>query len=248
MTRRASCWSASWRSASASSATSTPTPSRRAPGSAACWSSLGDSDRARTLLESALAGLESVRGEEHPDLAEALSGLGELWRQDGNEKRARRYIDRLVAIERTHHGDEHPALASAQALLGEVLLLAERPAAAKASFARARAILEAENRAPTPMLARVLTGLAVCELATEQAGNAIPLLERALTIHTERPGDPLYLARARFALARALWSTRADRTRALTLGQQADEALARLGARADTDRAAVKKWLESDGP
>jgi serine/threonine protein kinase/tetratricopeptide (TPR) repeat protein len=209
---------------------------------------LGQGDRARALLESALAALESVRGEDHPDLAEALSGLGALWREDGGEKRARRYLDRLVAIERKHHGSEHLAVATAQGLLGEVLLLAERPAAAKASFARARAILEAESRAPTPMLARVLTGLALCELATEQAGNAIPLLERALTIHTERPGDPLYLARTRFALARALWSTRADRTRALTLGQQADEALTRLGPRAEADLAAVKKWLESDGP
>jgi Tfp pilus assembly protein PilF len=119
---------------------------------------------------------------------------------------------------------------------------------AKASFTRARAILEAEGRAPTPMLARALTGLALCELATEQPGNAIPLLERALTIHSERPGDPLYLARTRFALARALWDTRTDRTRALTLGQQADEAMARLGTRAQDDLAAVRKWLESDGP
>lgn len=209
---------------------------------------LGDVERARPLLEDALAALEGLRGQEHPDLVGALSGLGALWRQDGGEKRARRYLDRLVAIERAQHGGEHPALAAAHVQLGEALLLADRPAAAKASFGRARTILEAEGRAPTPMLARVLTGLALCELATEQAGNAIPLVERALTIHTERPGDPLYLARTRFALARALWSTRADRTRALTLGQQVDEALARLGPRAEADLAAVRKWLESDGP
>jgi serine/threonine protein kinase/tetratricopeptide (TPR) repeat protein len=209
---------------------------------------IGAADRARTLLEGALTALEGLRGAEHPDLAGALSGLGVLWRQDRGEKRARRYLDRLVAIARTQYGDEHPAVAVAHGQLGEALLLAERPAAAKASFTRARAILEAEGRAPTPTLARVLTGLAMCELATEQAGNAIPLLERALTIHTERPGDPLHLARTRFALARALWSTRADRTRALTLGQQTNKALARLGPRAQSDLAAVKKWLESDGP
>jgi serine/threonine protein kinase/tetratricopeptide (TPR) repeat protein len=208
---------------------------------------LGATDRARALLEGALAALEGLRGLEHPDLAVALSGLGALWREDG-EKRARRYLDRLVAIERKQYGGEHPAVAAAQTQLGETLLLAERPAVAKASFTRARAILEAEGRAPTPMLARALTGLALCELATEQPGNAIPLLERALTIHSERPGDPLYLARTRFALARALWDTRTDRTRALTLGQQADEAMARLGTRAQDDLAAVRKWLESDGP
>jgi Tfp pilus assembly protein PilF len=94
----------------------------------------------------------------------------------------------------------------------------------------------------------VLTGLGVCEIDASEAQKAVPLLERALTVHAERPGDPVHLARTRFALARALWASRADRTRALTLGQQAEQALAGLGPRAARELKDVQKWLESDGP
>jgi hypothetical protein len=138
-------------------------------------------------------------------------------------------------------------VAAADGELGEALLVVDSPAGARPSFVRARAILEAEGRAPTPMLARVLTGLAVSELDAGEAQKAVPLLERALTIHTERPGDPVYLARTRFTLARALWASRADRTRALTLGQQAEQALVGLGPRAARELRDVQKWLESDG-
>jgi serine/threonine-protein kinase len=209
---------------------------------------LGDRERARPLLDSALLVLENARGANHPDLAPTLSGLGALFREDGNEKRARRALERQVGILRQHLGEDHPAVATADGELGEAQLIGDRPAAARPSFVRARAILEAEGRAPTPMLARVLTGLALSELAADEADKAIPLLERALTIHTERPGDPLHLAHTRFALARALWASRTDRTRALTLGQQAEQALAGLGPRAARELEDVKKWLESDGP
>jgi serine/threonine protein kinase/tetratricopeptide (TPR) repeat protein len=208
---------------------------------------LGDRERARPLLESALAALEKARGENHPDLAPALSGLGALWREENNERRVRRVLDRQLAILRQHLGDAHPAVAAADDELGEALLVVDSPSGARPSFARAREILEAEGRKPTPLLARVLTGLAVCELDAGEAQKAIPLLERALTIHTERPGDPVHLARTRFALARALWASRADRTRALTLGQQAEQALSGLGPRAARELKDIQKWLESDG-
>jgi serine/threonine protein kinase/tetratricopeptide (TPR) repeat protein len=208
---------------------------------------LGDRERARPLLESALTALESARGENHPDLAPALSGLGALWREESNERRVRRALERQLAILRQHLGDAHPAVAAADGELGEALLVVDSASGARPSFVRARAILEAEGRAPTPMLARVLTGLAVSELDAGEAQKAVPLLERALTIHTERPGDPVYLARTRFTLARALWASRADRTRALTLGQQAEQALVGLGPRAARELRDVQKWLESDG-
>ncbi|HWN68680.1 MAG TPA: tetratricopeptide repeat protein, partial [Haliangium sp.] len=209
---------------------------------------LGDRASARPLLESALAALESARGDNHPDLVPALSGLGALWREEDSERRVRRVLERQLGILRQHVGEDHPAVARADSELGEALLIVDGAAGARPSFVRGRAILEAEGRAPTPMLARVLTGLAQCELDVGEAAKAIPLLERALTIYTERPGDPLHLARARFTLARALWASRTDRTRALTLGQQAEQALAGLGARGAKELAAVKKWLESDGP
>jgi eukaryotic-like serine/threonine-protein kinase len=209
---------------------------------------LGDRERARPLLESALLALESARGPNHPDLAPALNGLGALWREENNQRRMRRALERQLGILRQQLGEDHPAVAAADSELGEALLLVDSPAGARPSFVRARAILEAEGRAPTPMLARVLTGLAVCELDADEAQTAVPLLERALTIHTERPGDPVHLARTRFALARALWASRADRTRALTLGQQAEQVLAGLGPRAARELKEVQKWLESDGP
>jgi serine/threonine protein kinase/tetratricopeptide (TPR) repeat protein len=209
---------------------------------------LGDRERAQALLEDALAALERAHGENHLALAPALSGLGALWREHRSEKRARRFLERLVGILRQHLGEDHPAVAAADAELGEALLVLERAAAARPAFERARDVLEAEGRAPTPVLARVLTGLAECELAADAPEQAVPLLERALTVHGELPGDPVHLARTRFALARALWAGRADRTRALTFGQQAEQALAGLGPRASRELEAVREWLESDRP
>ena len=92
-----------------------------------------------------------------------------------------------------------------------------------------------------------LTGLGQTLLGLAKPGDALPLLERALTIRTTHQVDPADLADTRFALARALWIAPAaqdrDRPRARTLAEQAHAAFASLGDAQKAKLAEVQTWL-----
>ena len=98
-----------------------------------------------------------------------------------------------------------------------------------------------------PDLAYPLTGLGQSLLGLTKPADALPLLERALTLRTTHEIDPALLAKTRFALARALWTTPAtqgrDRPRARTLAEQARDAYAALGDATKTELAEVQTWL-----
>jgi hypothetical protein len=70
------------------------------------------------------------------------------------------------------------------------------------------------------------------------------LLERALAMRESYPEDPLEVARTRFALARALWDTRADRARAVELADKARLAYTEAGDVKREQLAAVEEWLK----
>ena len=76
--------------------------------------------------------------------------------------------------------------------------------------------------------------------------GALPFLEQALKIRTEREPQPGLVAEAQFSLARALWDSGRDRTRAGTLAMSAARAYAGGGQARDQQRVAV--WLESHKP
>jgi hypothetical protein len=77
-------------------------------------------------------------------------------------------------------------------------------------------------------------------LGLDRAGDAIPPLERALATPESPSGlSKLDRARARFALAQALWSARRDRPRARALAEEAGEGMARSTA----DGKKLAAWL-----
>ena len=72
---------------------------------------------------------------------------------------------------------------------------------------------------------------------------AVGRLERALSLREARPGKPEELAETQLALARALWTRRRDRKRAIDLATQAVKGFEAAGERASRERDAAAAWL-----
>ena len=70
-------------------------------------------------------------------------------------------------------------------------------------------------------------------------------LERALPLRQLPGGDPLDLARTRFALARALHGSGGDEQRATQLAQSALTALQKGGKPAAREAAEIEQWLRT---
>ena len=95
----------------------------------------------------------------------------------------------------------------------------------------------------------VLTQIGRVHLAAGKAPLAVAPLERAVAIFKKASARPAEAADARFALARALWTTRAagrdegERPRAIGLAGEAREGYAADGPGSAAARAAVEAWL-----
>jgi serine/threonine-protein kinase len=84
-------------------------------------------------------------------------------------------------------------------------------------------------------------GMGASKLAQGLPSAAIPLLSEALEIRRQPGSDAVLLADTQFALARALWQSNGDRTRARDLATAAGETY-RTERRAQPERT-VETWL-----
>jgi len=94
-----------------------------------------------------------------------------------------------------------------------------------------------------PYVGLTLVGLSESHEATGDATRAIPEAERGLKL-VSSGGDQVQLARARYILAKALWSANRDRDRARELAEQARRGFAAGGVAASKGLAAVDGWLD----
>jgi tetratricopeptide (TPR) repeat protein len=207
----------------------------------------GEHERAHTLFERALAIREEALGPGHPDVAASLANLGIVLQSQGKHEDALALYVRALGILEQALGPEHPDVAYTLVNLGTVAQLQGNYESARSSYARALAILE-EALGPThPAVATSLVGLGEVLLALDDPTEALPLLERALAMHTLHEIDPASLAYTRFTLACALWAAApraADHPRARALAEQALAAYALLGDAAQAERTAVQAWLD----
>ncbi len=172
--------------------------------------------RAITLLESATGGNDRDIGYPLLNLGVGLSDLGQL-------VEARERLERVRELWDTSLGPEHPDTGYAALALGKVRFLAGDAEGARESYARALTVWEQTLPEDHPLLAYALTGLGRSQLALSNVPEAVGSLERALSIRDDDDEDRLNLAETSLALARALWVTGADTTRALELAAQARE-------------------------
>jgi len=188
------------------------------------------------------------KGELSPHLASVyLKTSGLLALDHGDHERARDDLSR--ALTPFDRGREPLHLTNIAEGLGWLALEEDDLDRAAEFFERSLAIHE---RLATPLDVRLDTvaGVAGLELARGQAAEARARLEAALApIDTTTSEQPWLLARARFALARALAPSpeRDDRRRALSLAERACESLT-VGHFEDGLRIEIEAWIDDYDP
>ncbi len=178
-------------------------------------------------------------GPDHPSTGTAWFRLGNVALKEGRAAEAHADYQKTLDIWTAKLGAEHPSVAVALDGRGDALFAEGKLAAALSDYRRAGAMLEKALGPNHPDLADSLIGIGLCELATGATKRAVPPLQRALALR-EKDAEPLELARARFALARALVSS--DKPRATVLASQAQKAYARSAAGNARELAEIAKF------
>ena len=187
---------------------------------------LGMYDKARRLLEQALAGARQSLGPEHVRVAHALADLGVVQVDLGDYAAAGRTLERALAMRRTLLGPEHPDVAITLAELGRVYQDQGMSARAEALHREAltirRKVLGEQHRETAVSQSDLAS---VLRLKGDLAG-AESLLRRTLETNrkTRGPGHPNTAITmhdlALVAAARGDWTTAESQLRTVLAMQQ----------------------------
>jgi tetratricopeptide (TPR) repeat protein len=186
----------------------------------------GEVERAIELEQRALGIVSRNLGPSHPSVADAEATIGiSLY---GQEKAAlaEPHMRRAVAIT--------DGMVSAEAFvpylygLGDILVAEGKLDEGLAQFQRALDLLSKNHPPDDPILRMSLTGIGEIYVATGRAPDGTKYLERALALPED--GDEGATARGKFALAQALYGTRAGRSRAKGLATEAKATLEKSGS------------------
>lgn len=204
---------------------------------------LGRHEEALASLLEALEIREQALGPESPGVVIVLNELGHLWLDMGELSQALDAHQRALAYGTHALDSNHSHVAEAWLGLGHVLMAHGLLDAAERHVSRAVSIYE---QAVGPRHLRVglaLSTLGRIEHARGDREHAREHLELAVDIlaHSEVP--PAELATARFALARVLWSSRAEQQAALPLAELALGGYLTAGEPSRPQAAAVEAWL-----
>jgi tetratricopeptide (TPR) repeat protein len=201
----------------------------------------GDLKRAEELLREAIAAKERALGRDHPDVAISLTNLAALLGEDGDPAGAIETATRAIDI-LSRAGNVDPSrFASARCPIAMSLIALGRYSEAQAIFSSELARVRQQDP-DNPHVASLLQGLGAVRLAMNQPAAAVPLLEDALHLRMAREVIAYNVAETEFALARALWDSGRDRTRAVTLATRARDA---YGERFPRLEHVVSEWLRT---
>ena len=192
-----------------------------------------------------VAAKEKALGPDQPDVGLSLCNLAVYLDELGELSAAVEEGGRALEIVERGFGPDHPRTALVLSNYSEYLARSGRWDEASAAAARALAIFEREAD-PDGMFAFVsLTALGTAHLGAWRVAEALPILERANRIAETSAPTVAYLARARFALGRALWERDGERRRAVALAKTARRDYERSQQTPTTERelAIVDAWL-----
>jgi len=202
---------------------------------------LDELDAAEAQMQRAVDIFQTSLGPAHPSTAGALANLASIAVLRGQPALAVTRYDaalEILAAQPTPHPDE----ARIAYNRGACQIRMQQPEAALASFERAVAAQRRNHVPGHADLGAHLTGVGIAHVESGHPEAAITPLEEAVAILGASPRDPLYLAQARFELARALWLSRRDRSRALVLARQARQTYSEQPG-GDRFRVEVEAWL-----
>jgi hypothetical protein len=94
-----------------------------------------------------------------------------------------------------------------------------------------------------PDLVNPLLHLGQCDLELGRPREAVPFLERALTIRAAKGGDPADVAEAQFALGRARWALAHNDASALELVERGRAGFVALGGPEKARAVEAERWL-----
>jgi tetratricopeptide (TPR) repeat protein/predicted Ser/Thr protein kinase len=189
----------------------------------------GDFQEARRRFDRAVQLKEQALGRDHPDVAISIGNRSEIEKALGLLQPALADAERAIQIFSEHGDPNAAALARAHDARADVLVELGRYSEAAAAYRRGLAILRTDSEDTHPDEATALNGLGVATLGEGRPEEAIPLIERALTMRQQREIDATLVAETRFSLARALWAGGGDRRRARSLALAAREAFVAKG-------------------
>jgi eukaryotic-like serine/threonine-protein kinase len=197
----------------------------------------------------AVAVKERIHGPDNADVGLSLSNVATLLEQLGDAAAAVPYIERAVKVLEVSLGSEHPRTATLLSNYAEILNRLERFEEAREMSRRALAIFEGETAPDGVTLSYPLTALGLGYLGDGMAGEALPILERAVEIREGTKNRSSSLGEVHFALARALRQIGREIPRAATLAQRARVEYADDSPSPVTKRALVQidAWLADSG-
>ena len=204
---------------------------------------LGDSAAADELSRRALAIAQASLPKDHPDLAFMFHWTGRVQLDLGHTREALELLDRAEKMRERQLGSDHPLLGETLVQRARALLELGRTEESLAVAQRAVAIAKPRAEEDRLLFAAALVGLGQALLAQKQPAAATAPLDQAVAIYDAGGALPEAGAEASFALAQARRSNHQDPSRALRLGQRAQEGFLKAGKRSAARARAVDAWL-----
>lgn len=190
-----------------------------------------------------LAIRERLLGPDHPMVATTLNNVAELERLLRRYDSSLEHHRRALAILEKALGPDHPRVAESLDGLGALRRATGHAREALEHHRRALQIRERAHGRKHPRRSYSLTGIGRALIELRQPAQAIAPLHEALRLREASAAEPGDLSETRFALARALWESGSDRSRAIVLAKQARDGYAPLGSAYAPDLAEVDAWL-----
>lgn len=202
---------------------------------------LGQLDEAEQREREALGYAERSLGENHPGLASHYNSLGNVHTLQGKVDEA--LADYAEAIALWKRAQDDPNLGMAYYNVGRLLHSQSDLAGAIENYGEAIPILERQLGPDHPNLAMPLHNLGEAYLQQRRIDDALPAVQRSLDIFESNEVDPIYVAFARFTLARVYRATGRSNGRIRELVAAARAGFEGPGPIAEEARAGLEEWL-----
>ncbi len=203
----------------------------------------GELERAEQEARLSVELIERARGAEHPALLSPLVNLGGTLERAQKYAQAREVQERALALSERVNGPEHPTNGAILYNLGVVIVAQKDDERAEQHLLRSVEIWEKVMGPKFPHIALSLTKLGDIERRRGEHKTSRARLERAVTMLTETPIQPEFLAEAQFALARTLDALGREGERARALARDSQRGYAESGGY-PRELAEVERWIE----
>jgi len=203
----------------------------------------------QAALDDSFKALELTQKVNRPNSLEVIDLLESLAATEvdaGDYAAAVKFADQALEAIRSCCGEHNPKLGHPLSVRGEALARAGKLIEGERDLRRSIELFIEIGGPWKDWTAYPMTALGKDLLAQHRAGEAVPILQRALATREKTEPNAELIAETRFALARALWDVGAERPRAQALAEEALAAYRKLPRHA-AQVAEIDRWMASTG-